>query len=158
MRAYGRIYLSSGLVFVSSLFIWRGLWQALDDLAITGGVCVTISSVSFTALSLWQLALERQRLRDPNGARSPSVYADEIFTMMRPSFDPEQFLDDDSSSASEARDAAGGEPWRSASKSAEAVPGGDAAEEEGQEPEQDSAAADALAMSGNGNAAVRRVP
>ena len=26
----GKIYLSSGLVFVSSLFIWRGVWTGFD--------------------------------------------------------------------------------------------------------------------------------
>ncbi len=54
--------------------------------------------MSFIALSLTQLDIERRRLRDPNGARSGSVYAeDELFTMGRPHFYPEEFQVDDSS-------------------------------------------------------------
>jgi len=92
LSAYGRIYLSSGLVFVSSLFIWRGLWQALDDINVVGPICIALSAVSFIALSLTQLSLERKRLRNPDGPRSPSMYdEDELFTMGRPHFYPEEF-------------------------------------------------------------------
>ncbi|EKX48211.1 hypothetical protein GUITHDRAFT_105818 [Guillardia theta CCMP2712] len=87
---YGKIYLSSALVFVSSLFIWRGIWAGIDDTQISWQVCLVIGTISYMLLSVMQLQLERRRFDEGDtGSRSTSLFTERHGIMGRVDFFPE---------------------------------------------------------------------
>ncbi|EKX35489.1 hypothetical protein GUITHDRAFT_118303 [Guillardia theta CCMP2712] len=59
---YGKIYLSSGLLFVSRLFIWRGIWKRLDATQITWPESLMVGAISCVFLSIMQLQVDRKRV------------------------------------------------------------------------------------------------
>jgi len=96
---YGKIYLSSGLVFVSSLFIWRGVWTGFDAAGLDWISTLIIGTVSYTILSVLQLELEIQRsIEDPDRTRSPSLFAERETLLTPLTLVPEEFHKESDSS------------------------------------------------------------
>lgn len=99
---YGKIYLSSGLVFVSSLFIWRGVWAGFDAAGLTWFSTLIIGALGYLVLSVLQLELEIQRAReDPDGARSPSLFAERDGLLTPLTLVPEEYKKENDSSDDE---------------------------------------------------------
>jgi len=100
---YGKIYLSSGLVFVSSLFIWRGVWAGFDAAGLSWFSTLVIGALGYLTLSVLQLELEIQRARDdPDGTRSSSLFAERDGLLTPPALVPEEYKkESDSSDAAE---------------------------------------------------------
>jgi len=99
---YGKIYLSSGLVFVSSLFIWRGVWAGFDAAGLDWVQTLIIGAIGYVILSVLQLDLEIQRsIEDPEGNRSPSLF-NERDTLLTPlTLVPEEYKKESESDPSD---------------------------------------------------------
>ena len=101
---YGKIYVSTALVFVSSLFIWRGIWTMFDAVGLDWFSTLLFGAASYTVLSVVQLDLEVQRsIDDPEGNRSPSLFTQRDTLLTPLTLVPEEFVGDssDESSSSE---------------------------------------------------------
>ena len=98
---YGKIYVSTALVFVSSLFIWRGIWTMFDAVGLDWFSTLLFGAASYTVLSVVQLDLEVQRsIDDPQGNRSPSLFTERDTLLTPLTLVPEEFVGDSSDESS----------------------------------------------------------